>query len=173
VKTGTGAVVPVLAVGALGVGVYAAYVIAKALSDLVDDIPNPLVWIRQAGPQTGAGAALNPFKEKTEDGDWYFRSTEGSYTVPVDATPAWDADAMGTPGSYDYTAGSLDDPSDIGYSVPYMPQGIFESDAHYEAKLASKGYTRQSYKEARAASSAKWSSTWLGRLWGAVPGYGS
>ena len=47
--------------GALGVGVYAAYVIAKALSDLIDDIPNPLVWIRQAGPSTGLGAFLKPF----------------------------------------------------------------------------------------------------------------
>jgi hypothetical protein len=144
--------VPVLVVGALGVGVYAAYVIAKALSDIVDDIPNPVEWLRQAGPSTGLGAALNPFKEKDDKGDWYFRSTEGSYTVPVGGAPvAWDADAMGTPGSYDYTAGSLDDPSDIGYSVPYMPQGIFESDAHYEARLASRGFTRQSYKEARAS----------------------
>lgn len=144
VKTGTGAIVPVLVVGALGVGVYAAYTIAAALAD--SPLIHPIEWIRQAGPSEGLGAVLNPFKEQNSEGDWVFRSTEGSYTVPKNAPPAPAAVAV---------------PSSIGYSVPYAPQGWFESDAHYDARLASLGYTRQSYKEARAASAAK-APLWFG-----------
>ena len=127
---------PVIIVGALGVAVYAAYTIASAIGD--SPLLHPIKWAREAGPSSGVGAFLNPFKEKDEDGNWYFRSTAGSYTWAEGDEPLDPSGRLGEEGV-------------LGTATPYMPQGFFESDSHYVARLASRGFTRASYKAARKA----------------------